>query len=95
MTNNEKIEAILQRGLDNFMAGKPFPEDVLAQGIFDTLNEIDEVDPVIGTLMHDLMNHECSSCDDDMPLTDAEYNNAVEHWLKHMLNTVKSNSTEV
>jgi hypothetical protein len=85
----KKIEAILQRGVDNFKAGKPFPEDVVSQGTFDTLREIAEVDPFIGDLMHRLMDHETASTCDDLPYTDEQYNEATEDWLEGMLEMVK------
>jgi hypothetical protein len=91
----EKIKAILDRGIENFDAGKPFPEDVLTQGIFDTLNQIAEVDPMVSDLMHQLMDHETSSSCDDLPFTDAEFNEATRNWMESMQSLVVTHLNKV
>jgi hypothetical protein len=83
-----KIKAVLDRGIENFDAGKPFPEDVLTQGIFDTLNQISEVDPLVANLMYQLMDHETSNSCDDLPFTDAEFNDATRAWMESMQSLV-------
>ena len=88
-----KIVEILDTSIKNLKKNiNKLDESAVFAGIWDTLNQITEVDSLVAEFMHFLMNHEtASSCDDD-PFTDTEYANAVLDWLEHMHSIIVSNS---
>ena len=88
-----KIIEILETSIKNLKKNiNKLDESAVSAGIWDTLNQITEVDPLVAEFMHCLMNHETASTCDDDPFTDKEYAEAVLSWSEHMYYIVVANS---
>ena len=56
MNRNEKILNIFRDSLDNLRSNFPLPEGALTEGTYDTIRAVQEVDPLVGALVHKTMD---------------------------------------
>lgn len=84
MTNKELVVEVLQRGLDNFNILTEnntvyVDVDIVDQGVCDTVMEIMNIDPQIGTTLDTLLDtyypSNAIACDPN------EFQNGVYRWL--------------
>lgn len=54
--NTQKVANIFRDSLDNLRCNFPLPEGALTEGTYDTIREVELVDPVLGALVYKTMD---------------------------------------
>jgi hypothetical protein len=55
-SNTQKVVNIFKDSLDNLRSNSPLPEGALTEGTYDTIRAVEEVDPLLGALVHKTMD---------------------------------------